>query len=67
LTKLGSSDGVTNIDHESVLVNMARDYRLAQIRAVINGIQAVGGQLKQNANPRLAFEVLMLSIPVRSG
>ena len=66
LVKLGSSDGVTNIDHESVLVNMARDYRLAQIRAVINSIQATGEQLRQNANPRLAFEVLMLSIPVRS-
>jgi DNA polymerase-3 subunit delta' len=67
LVKLGSGDGVTNVDHETVLVNIARDYRLAQIRAVINGIQATGSQLRQNANPRLAFEVLMLSIPVRSG
>jgi len=67
LVKLGSSDGVTNIDHEAMLVNMARGYRLAQIRAVINGIQAAGGQLRQNANPRLVFEVLMLSIPVGSG
>jgi len=67
LVKLGSSDGVTNIDHEAMLVNMARGYRLAQIRAVIKGIQAAGGQLRQNANPRLVFEVLMLSIPVGSG
>jgi DNA polymerase-3 subunit delta' len=67
LVKLGSSDGVTNIDHQSMLVNMARGYRLAQIRAVINSIQAVGEQLRQNANPRLALEVLMLSIPVGGG
>jgi len=67
LVKLGSSDSVTNIDHQSMLANIARGYRLAQIRAVINGIQVVGEQLRQNANPRLALEVLMLSIPVGGG
>jgi DNA polymerase-3 subunit delta' len=67
LVKLGSSSGVTNIDHEAMLVDMARGYHLAQIRAVINGIQATGEQLRQNANPRLVFEVLMLSIPVGNG
>jgi DNA polymerase-3 subunit delta' len=67
LVKLGSSDSVTNIDHESMLVDMAGGYRLEEIRAVINGIQATGEQLRQNANPRLAFEVLMLSIPPGRG
>jgi DNA polymerase-3 subunit delta' len=67
LVKLGSGDSVTNIDHESMLVNMAGGYRLEEIRAVINGIQATGEQLRQNANPRLAFEVLMLSIPLGRG
>jgi DNA polymerase-3 subunit delta' len=67
LVKLGSSSGVTNIDHQPALVDMARGYRLEQIRAVINGIQATGEQLRQNANPRLAFEVLMLNIPEGRG
>jgi DNA polymerase-3 subunit delta' len=67
LVKLGSSSAVTNVDHESMLVDMAGGYRLEEIRAVINGIQATGEQLRQNANPRLAFEVLMLSIPPGRG
>jgi DNA polymerase-3 subunit delta' len=67
LVKLGSTSAITNIDHQSTLVDMARGYRLKQIRSVINGIQAVGEQLRQNANPRLAFEVLMLSIPLGGG
>jgi DNA polymerase-3 subunit delta' len=67
LVKLGSGGSVTNIDHQSMLVDMAGGYRLKEIRAVINGIQATGEQLRQNANPRLAFEVLMLSIPPGRG
>jgi DNA polymerase-3 subunit delta' len=67
LVKLGSSDIITNIDQEAALVDMGRDYNLAQIRSFINSIQAAGEQLEQNANPRLALEVLMLSMPERSG
>ena len=67
LVKLGSGDAITNIDHEATLVDIARGYHIKQIRAVINGIQATGEQLRQNANPRLAFEVLMLSIPPGRG
>jgi DNA polymerase-3 subunit delta' len=66
LIKLGSSGAITNIDFEAKLVDMARSYNLAQIRAFINSIQAAGEQLQQNANPRLVLEVLMLNIPVRS-
>ena len=67
LVKLGCNDAVTNIDLKAMLVDMARGYNLAQIKAVINSIQAAGEQLRQNANPRLVLEVLMLSIPGRSG
>jgi len=67
LVKLGSNSAITNIDHEATLVDIAKSYRLKQIRTVINGIQATGEQLRQNANPRLAFEVLMLSIPPGRG
>jgi DNA polymerase-3 subunit delta' len=66
LVKLGSSDTITNIDHEAELVEMAQALSLSQIRAFIGSIQAAAEQLEQNANPRLALEVLMLSIPGRS-
>jgi len=66
LVKLGSG-AITNVDQQSTLIDKARGYRLAQLRAVIGGIQAAREQLRQNANPRLVFEVLMLGIPVGGG
>lgn len=63
LIKSGSSETVTNIDRLSWLTELARNYSLAQIRAVINGIQTAGNQLRQNANTQLVLEVLMLSLP----
>ena len=66
LVKLGSTDTITNIDHEAELDEVGWGYSLAQIRAFIDSIQAAGEQLGQNANPRLVLEVLMLSIPGRS-
>jgi len=66
LVKLGATDTITNVDHEVEVVDMERGYSLVQIRAFINSIQAAGEQLRQNANPRLVLEVLMLGIPGRS-
>ena len=65
LVKVGGSDSITNVDSEAILVNIAGGYSLAQIRAFIDSIQAAGEQLRQNANPQLVLEVLMLSIPGR--
>jgi len=56
---------MTNVDLEATLSKIASDYSLAQVKAVINSLQAAGEQLRQNANPRLVLEVLMLSIPER--
>ena len=67
LVKVGCNDAITNIDLEATLIDIAGSYNLAQIGSVINGIQAAGEQLKQNANPRLVLEMLMLSIPKREG
>ena len=64
LVKVGYSDTITNVDQLATLNEIAKGYNLAQIRAVINSIQAAGEQLGQNANPRLVLEVLMLDIPV---
>jgi DNA polymerase-3 subunit delta' len=66
LVKLGSLSTITNVDHEAELVEMGQAYSLPQIRAFLGSIQAAAEQLEQNANPRLALEVLMLSIPGRS-
>jgi len=67
LVKVGCSDTITNADLEARLVEMVRGYTLAQIKACINSIQAAGEQLRQNANPRLVLEVLMLDIPRKEG
>jgi DNA polymerase-3 subunit delta' len=63
LVKGGDSEHITNIDHESMLLNQARSYNLRQIKDFILCLQAAAEQLELNANPRLVLEVLMLSIP----
>ncbi len=63
LVKIGCNEATTNVDLEDTLIDSARVYGLAQIRAFINSIQAAGEQLRQNANPQLVLEVLMLSMP----
>ena len=65
LVKVDRGDTITNVDFEDTLIDWARDFSLAQIRAFINNIQAAGKQLRQNANPRLVLEVLMLGMPRR--
>jgi DNA polymerase-3 subunit delta' len=67
LVKLGCRDIVTNIDRRDTLADMAHGYSLEQLRAFMKGIRAAGEQLRQNANPRLTLEVLMLDIPEKEG
>ena len=63
LVKIGCSDIVMNVDYLPALTEMAEYYRLNQIKTFMDNIRAAGEQLKQNANPRLALEVLMLDMP----
>jgi DNA polymerase-3 subunit delta' len=65
LVKAGCSDVITNVDMLGTLADQARGYSLMQIGDFIKSIQATRGYLRQNANPRLALEVLMLNIPGR--
>jgi DNA polymerase-3 subunit delta' len=67
LVKLGCHDIISNIDRSAGLVEMARSYRLAQIKGFIESLRAAAEQLRQNANPRLVLEVLMLDIPTKEG
>jgi DNA polymerase-3 subunit delta' len=63
IVKTGLGNMAINIDRADVLHRMAQAYDLAQIRSAIGSLLEVGEQLKLNANPRLALEVLMLGLP----
>ena len=67
LVKIGCRDIITNIDRLARLAEMAQCYRLAQIRAFIESLRAAAEQLRQNANPQLVLEVLMLDMPRKEG
>jgi DNA polymerase-3 subunit delta' len=63
LVKLDSPDMITNIDKKDDIIQMAGKYSLSSIRDYISSIESAVVQLKQNVNPRLALEVLMLDLP----
>ncbi len=65
LIKAGCDDTITNADMLATLVDQAKGYSLVQVKSFINSLQAAEEQLRQNANPRLVLEVLVLSIPRR--
>jgi len=67
LVKMGRNETVTNVDRMKELNEMAKKLELWQIRGFINSIQEAGEQLRQNANPRLVLEVLLLDMPEREG
>ena len=66
LVKVGCP-GLINIDMLAMLASQARAFSPVQIRSFISSLQVAGEQLKQNANPQLVLEVLMLGIPRRGG
>jgi DNA polymerase-3 subunit delta' len=63
LVRLGCEDMVTNIDRKNELAGLAGGYRPDRIKDYLHSVRAAGVQLRQNVNPRLALEVLMLDIP----
>ena len=63
LVKAGCPDYVANIDQLNILNNVAGQYTMEQIRDCLGSIRAAERQLRQNANPRLVMEVLMLDMP----
>lgn len=63
LLKGGNEKFIINIDQKKVLLHQARNYSIRQIKDFIHYLQSVSEQLEQNANPRLALEVLMLNMP----
>ena len=67
LVSADGAEGVTNVDRLPLLKGTAGDYSLAQIRAFIDSVLTAAEQLRLNANPSLALEVLMLNVPERRG
>lgn len=63
LVKIGLKETVTNADRLPALLATADKYGLRQIREYIESIRMASRQLRQNANPQLVLEVLMLAIP----
>jgi DNA polymerase III subunit delta' len=63
LVKTGCPQLIVNIDRKDEIIKMAERFSLAGIKNAIARVWAAETQLKQNVNPRLALEVLMLDIP----
>ncbi len=61
LMKNGCAEFITNIDREGALQQQAARYSLSAIYGMTKSVQETMRQLDQNANPRLALEVLMLN------
>ena len=66
LVKAGSEDNVINTDRRQKLAEMASAYGLESIKGFIESIRTAGDNLRRNANPQLALEVLMLDIPEKN-
>jgi len=58
---------VVNVDREETLRREAGRGRPEQSRAFLQALRQTQEQLAQNVNPRLALEVLLLSVPVGPG
>lgn len=63
LVKAECPELVTNVGLEPALERHADRFSLAEIRSFMGAIRAALDNLEQNANARLALEVLMLSVP----
>lgn len=63
LVRTGCPELIINIDRKDEIIKLAGGYGLVKIKDFIKSIQAVAQQLKQNVNPRLALEVLMIDLP----
>jgi DNA polymerase-3 subunit delta' len=63
MIKTDSRENITNIDRIDELARMVEGRSLSGIHSFIRNIQKANVELRQNANPRLVLEVLMINIP----
>jgi DNA polymerase III subunit delta' len=67
LLKGGCREGIINLDYEKSLEEQARRLSLSEIKEVLANLWWLQELILKNANPRLAWEWLMLSLPGRKG
>ncbi len=63
LIKTDSKDNISNIDRIDELSRMAERISLYRMRNFVRSIQNANVELKQNANPRLVLDVLVMDMP----
>jgi DNA polymerase-3 subunit delta' len=63
LIKCDNSRWIINMDRMAVLSKQAESLTVGSIATFMSDIRTAGQQLEQNANPRLALEMLMLRMP----
>lgn len=63
LASAGCVQFAVNVDREPTLLEQSQHYTIAEIHGFIEAVRLAQAQLEQNANARLALEVLVLSIP----
>lgn len=66
LAKSGNAQLMTNVDREQTVLHEAQLYTLHEIRAGLRALERAAEYIEQNVNPRLALEVLLLSLPYQS-
>jgi DNA polymerase-3 subunit delta' len=67
LIKGGCREMITNIDHQETLFREEAYYDIIDISNFILSLSQAGTLLKNNANPRLVLDVLILGMPKRKG
>jgi len=64
LVKGGNGDAVANEDRVDDLRDLAKAMSFDQLAGILGSISQTGERLAKNANARLAFDVLMLDLPI---
>jgi DNA polymerase-3 subunit delta' len=67
LIAAGCSEQITHIDRHDDLRKAAARYRLADIHAFVARLSTAARQLRENVNPQLALENVLLHVPAAKG
>lgn len=59
----GANDGITNVDRQSVLEQESRLYSPIDVVRFLRSVEKTRGYLKENVDPQLALENLVLDLP----
>ena len=65
LTAAGCPEAVTNVDQRAALEQIAQRHSLAQVHRFSSRLGEAARQLRENANPQLVLENLLLHMPGR--